>query len=131
MGEMLDLGNRRQVYDVEDLICCFPLGIYHHGNAQIILHLSDLLSVVGVSHPGDGVFGTHLLGNKAGKDVQLIAAGQSDHQLRIRHICLVLNIHTCAVAHDPKHIVLFNQLFDAVFVFVDDGNGVPLAGKVL
>ena len=65
------------------------------------------------------------------KDIEFIASGQRNYQVGTLYICLILNIHTGTVSYNAQYIVLFNKVFDAVFVLVNDGNGMSLAGKVL
>ena len=130
LGEMLDTGNRRQVDHVENLVCRFSFGVHNHGNAQVILHFGDLLSVAGISHPRHSIFYSKPLGDQAGKDIQLIVSGQRDDQIGISHVGCALDVHTRAVPHHAEHIITLDQSFHLIFVFINYGNGMGFAREI-
>jgi hypothetical protein len=116
---------------VEDFGGRILLGIYDHRNAQLVLHIHDLLAVFGISNARHGVFNTDLFGNQTGKHVQLVALCQGDHQLCLANAGLSLDIQAGTVAYHTGNIVFSNQGFHLVPILVNNRNVMTLAGKIL
>ena len=62
-------GKLSKTHQIENFVRGGKLRIDHQRDSQIVLHLGDLPSVGGISHPGDGVFRTKPLGYQTGKNV--------------------------------------------------------------
>ncbi len=101
-------------------------GVHRHGKPQLLPHGDELVGILRVADPGDGVLGTQLFGRETGEQVQLIQAGGGDEESGFPGSGLPQDRHGCAVARYRHHVQLFNALAEYLGVGVDDGDVVPL-----
>ena len=93
-----------------------------HTEAQLVPHEAQLLLVLRVPHPGDGVLHTQLLGHQAGQNIDLVIGDGGDQQLRLVHLRLLLHGIAGAVSADSHHVIDVDDIFNQVWVLVDDGD---------
>ncbi len=108
-----------------------PLGVDGHGEAQLVPHKAELLFILGVADAGDGVLGPQLPGHQAGEDVQLVAGGGGDQELRLFHLRLFLHAVNRAVAADSHNVIDVDDVVDELGVLVHHGDVVPVGRELL
>ena len=131
LGEGFHLHGGGETEDPGNLPGGGPLGIDDHGEAQFVPHEAELLFIFRVADAGDGVADAQLFGHQAGEDVQLVAGGGGDEELRLFHLRLPLYAVDRAVSADPHDIVNINDAVDQPGVLVYDRDIVPVGGKLL
>ena len=72
-----------------------------------------------------------LFGHQAGEDVQLVAGGGGDEELRLFHLRLLLHAVDRAVAADSHDVVYIDDVVNELGVLVHDGDVVPVGGELL
>lgn len=124
---------RKEGGELEELIGLLGgglLGIYREGQPQLLPHGDQLIRVLRVADPGDGVLDAQLFGGEAGQQVELVPAGGGDEHLRLFHAGLPEGGHGGAVAHHGHDVKLLGALGKHLGVGVDDGDVVALAGEL-
>ena len=105
--------------------------VNEHGQAEKLPHLENLLGILGVAYPGDGVkLGIHGVGGGAAQKVNFICPGGGDQQVRVPDTGLTKHVHGCAVALDGHDIVTLHAGFQRQELGVDDRHVVPFAGEL-
>ena len=122
LGEGLQFHGGREAQHPGDLPGGGRLRIDGHGQPQLAAHEPQLPAVLRIPDPGDGVLHAQLLGHQAGEDVDLIAGGGRDQQLRVLHVRFLLHVIAGAVSADSHHVIDVDDIFNQVWVLVDDGD---------
>ena len=119
-GEGLHLHGRRKAEHPGDLPGSGPLRVDGHGESQLLPHKAQLLLILRVADAGDGVRNPHLLGHKAGQNVDLIAGGGGDQQIRPAALRLQLYLIAGPVAAHAHDVVDVDDVLNQLGVLVDD-----------
>ena len=98
LGKGVDIQGRGQTQKTRDLRGGFQIGIDDHAQTQLLAQEAALHGVVRVADAGDGGAVAGFFGQSAAQQVQLIRAGDRDHQIRALHAGLLLQAVTGAVA---------------------------------
>ena len=98
LGKGVDIQGRGQTQKTRDLRGGFQIGIDDHAQTQLLAQEAALHGVVRVADAGDGGAVAGFFGQGAAQQVQLIRAGDRDHQIRALHAGLLLQAVTGAVA---------------------------------
>ena len=91
-----------------------------HGKTQILPHEAQLLFILRVTDPGDGVAHAQLLGHQARHNVDLVAGGGGDQQIGLVRLRLLLHLVNGAVAAHAHDIMDIDDIVNEVVVMVDD-----------
>ena len=129
-AEGLQIGRRREAEQPGDLHRRGVLRIDHHVDAQGILQKGQLLGVLHVAHPGDGVPGAQSLGRQAADHVDLIHAGRGDHHVCAPRLRLPQGGQRRAIALDAQDVQGLRGPAEGIVIGVNDRDVVLLLGEV-
>ena len=127
----LQIGRRGEAEQAGDLHRRGILRIDHQINAQGILEQGELLGVLHVAHPGDGVLGAQPLRGQGADHVDLIHAGRGDHHVRAPRLRLPQGGQGRAIALDAQDVQGLRGPAEGVVVGINDRDVVLLLGEVL
>ena len=68
----------------------------------------------------DGVGHAQLFRHKAGQNVDLIAGGGGDQQVRLIYLRLLLHLVACSVAANSHHIIDVDDIFNKLRLLIDN-----------
>ena len=106
-------------------------GVDEHGQAEEVPHFEDLLGVLRIPDPGDGVqLRVHRVGGGAAQQIDFVRACGGDQQIRRLHTGLTQHLHRGAVALDGDHVVALHAVFQPLELGVDDRHVVALSCKL-
>ncbi len=89
----------------------------------------DVLDVVLVAHPGDGLSHAHPLGGHAGDHVDFVGIGNSDQEVGPTHAHPFEDSPAGPVALHGQHVQFLGRPFEGLQVALDDGHLVTLLAE--
>ena len=124
-----DLHRGRELQQPHDLSGACPFRIDDHRNAQLLPEDLTFIQIDRIPHPGDGP-AFCFFGDKAAKQIDFIAFGYGDQNIRMLDIGILQRRIAGAVSFDPHHIILAGRLFDRLGPDIDDRNTVVFCGEL-
>ena len=92
----------------------------------------DSLAVIRVAHARNRrQLAARLFGNRAAEQIQLIRAGDGNHQIGLLKPCFLQHAEARAVALNPHHVEHIRRVAHHALVCIHNGDIVPFAHKLL
>ncbi len=130
LGKGLPFQKRGELKQLIGLLSGGLLRVYGKGKPQLLPHGYQLVGIFRIPHPGDGMGCPQLLAGEAGQKVQLIPAGGGNEHVGLLRPRLPQRDHGGPVAGDRHHVQLLRAGIEHLRVGVNDGNVMPLGGKL-
>ena len=130
LGKRLQLHGRREPQHPGNLPGGGLFRVDGHGKAQFLPHEAQLLFIFRVADAGNRVGNAQLLGHQTRQDIDLVAGGRGNEQVRLVGLRLFLDVVAGAVSAHPHHIININDVVHQLGILVNDGDLV-LPGQVL
>ena len=130
VGEGFDVHGKGEAQQPGDFLSGGAFRVDDLIDIQLFLQKGQAFGVFRVANAGDGIAGTQLFGGQAADHVQFVVGGDGDDDVRLFRPGLNEGAHVAAVAPHAQYIQGFGGPGQGVFVLINNGHVVVLAGKI-
>lgn len=103
--------------------------IDRHRESELIFHHKELIGVIGITDPGDGMSGAQFFSQHTAEEVKLITAGSGDKEVSVLDAGFFLDRVASAVAADTDSVIIFDGSTEGIRAAVDDDEVMPFSGE--